>query len=559
MNRLEDCLQAMDLALLVEVRLAPEVDLSAQAMATVRQRLQELLDDLGLPLTPAVTAAPAGAALVHPGFELMIDGQRARMPMLPPPPQVAERWDWQIAEALFHNRCLLVTEALVAHLHQQLPAAAELSVGVLGQMLRRGAQLGLSLEASWRVLLSWGQFGGGLGDDGYGLEALWAAEMSTQVRVEISRELYDVLYAPAAVAMAEEQPEKSVDGLVALMRDGLFYELGLMFPAVTFELVETLPALTYRAGLNQVRGPLQQGLALEAVLVNETVAGLSLLDVEGQAALHPMNRRLCAIAPAAALPKIESAGLVNWDTTGAMILTLAAQLRRQAAEYCSLAQVETILRNLDQIYPMLVFNTLERFSLHTLAQVLQNLLREEVSIRDLPKILEGLLGMDSAVQGRYANQILISTLQAQVYTYSEPQAEPSAQDLSEACRTSLRSQITYQLTRGGPTLTAWLLDPALEQRLQEVPQQRLDALERAALLQALHREVTAYPEGTDWPVLLVEKRVRWRLWDAIALEFPGLKVLSYDELTPTLTIQPLKRIGWELSASAAAASQAAAQ
>jgi type III secretion protein V len=58
-------------------------------------------------------------------------------------------------------------------------------------------------------------------------------------------------------------------------------------------------------------------------------------------------------------------------------------------------------------------------------------------------------------------------------------------------------------------------------------------------------EVGGLPPTTQKPVILTTLESRRPLRRLIDVEFPHLAVLSYQELSPDLNIQPIARISWE--------------
>ncbi|RYE91828.1 MAG: EscV/YscV/HrcV family type III secretion system export apparatus protein, partial [Oxalobacteraceae bacterium] len=85
--------------------------------------------------------------------------------------------------------------------------------------------------------------------------------------------------------------------MVPMMRDGLFYELGVKFPGIRVRGNESdLAAGTYIIMINEI--PLVSGnVALDKVLVNDTVDRLSLLNIQGEEATNPANGSECAWIP----------------------------------------------------------------------------------------------------------------------------------------------------------------------------------------------------------------------------------------------------------------------
>jgi type III secretion protein V len=61
-------------------------------------------------------------------------------------------------------------------------------------------------------------------------------------------------------------------------------------------------------------------------------------------------------------------------------------------------------------------------------------------------------------------------------------------------------------------------------------------------LTVVRDEVGNLPPTAQNPVILTTQEVRLRLRKEVAHEFPHLNVLSYQELSPDMNIQPIARI-----------------
>ncbi len=89
----------------------------------------------------------------------------------------------------------------------------------------------------------------------------------------------------------------------------------------------------------------------------------------------------------------------------------------------------------------------------------------------------------------------------------------------------------------------YLVAPAIEQRLADAAP--LAATDRAKLIGAISREVGSLPPTAQSPVILTPVTVRARLRREIEKEFPAVAVLSYQELSADMHIQPIARISTE--------------
>ena len=293
---------------------------------------------------------------------------------------------------------------------------------------------------------------------------------------------------------------------------------------------------------------MRYGLAKNEVLVNDTVDRLALLNIHGREATNPANGNECAIIGEIDAKLAEQAGLTIWNAAGYVILTLSTELRHHAMEYLSVTQVETMLRNLDKAYPLPVFNIYERYSLRTVSDVLRNLVREGVSVRDLRTILEAMLEVHDVIKENFRENILLPTLHTQICPPVGTDHNLSSRHLSEAARIALRAQITHAATDGGNTIVAYLLSQDMENRIMRANSEPLSDQEIIALFSSFYHELSRLSSSTTESVILVTAPTRPVLKDLLEFEFPYLKVLSYQELEPSVNIQPIARIDCDILA-----------
>ena len=312
--------------------------------------------------------------------------------------------------------------------------------------------------------------------------------------------------------------------MVPMMRDGLFYELGVKFPGIRVRGNETdLGAGSYIIMINEI--PLVSGnISLDKVLVNDTVDRLTLLNIQGEEAVNPANGSECAWIPEEFASIAEQAGLTTWDASGYMVLHLSSVLRKNAAEFVGIQEVQNMLEQLEQAFPALVKEVVPKaVSPFQLTDILRRLVEEEISVRDLRSILQAL-----AEWGQVENDTVM---------------------LTEYVRNALKRYISHKYTRGGNTLVVYLLDPQIEETVRASIQHTQSgsylALEPEVtqeVLAAVRNEVGNLPPTAQNPVILTTMEIRRYFRKLVELEFPHLAVLSYQELSPDMNIQPIARI-----------------
>ena len=211
------------------------------------------------------------------------------------------------------------------------------------------------------------------------------------------------------------------------------------------------------------------------------------------------------------------------DQTSVVATHLAEVIKQHAYELLSRQEVKRLLDRLAESHPKLCEELVPKIlTLGEVQKVLQQLLREQVSIRDLPTILESLL--DSAVISR--NPVL----------------------LVEAARQCLGRALVHPLLAEDGTLRVVTLDAAVEQELSrafsgEAPspgsplkptfiQQVLESLKKLAGEQV--RMAT--------PVLFCGTPARFHLRRLLEPFLPKVVVLSPGEVPPVVQVRSLGTI-----------------
>lgn len=320
---------------------------------------------------------------------------------------------------------------------------------------------------------------------------------------------------------------KFLSEMIPMMRDGLFYELGVRFPGIRVRGNETdMPPGSYLIMLNEI--PLVMGtVSQDKVLVNDTVERLRLLNIDGEPATNPANGNECAWVEAQYQEVAEQAGLTTWDAAGYIVLHLSSVLRKNGAEFVGIQETMNMLEQLEQAFPALVKETVPKVvSPFQLTDILRRLIEEEISIRDLRSILQAL-----AEWGQVEHDTVM---------------------LTEYVRAALKRYISHKYTRGQNTLIVYLLDPQIEETVRSSIQHTSSgsylALEpeiTQEILSAVRTEVGSLPPTAQNPVILTTMEIRRYFRKLVELEFPHLAVLSYQELSPDMNIQPIARISLE--------------
>lgn len=312
--------------------------------------------------------------------------------------------------------------------------------------------------------------------------------------------------------------------LIPMMRDGLFYELGIKFPGVRVRgnEVNLLPG-SYIVYINEI--PISKGtIEINHHLANDTPEKLRLLGIDGTPTANPATGAGNTFIPKEKAELARQAGIATWDCASYMVLHLSAVLRKNASEFIGIQEVQNMLDQLEQAYPALVKEVVPKtVTVFQLTDILKRLVDEGISIRDFRTILQSLAEWGPIESNTIA--------------------------LAEHVRASLKRYISHKYTGGQNTLVVYLLDPHIEDAvrssIQHTSQGNYIALEPEItqdILSAVRKEIGHMPASAQQPVVLTTQDIRRYFKKLAELEFPNLAVLSYQELSSDIHIQPIARI-----------------
>ena len=317
-----------------------------------------------------------------------------------------------------------------------------------------------------------------------------------------------------------------INELIPLLRHGLYYELGVNFPGVQVrgQNIDMDPE-AYLVNVNEV--PVAKGRIYQGhILVGESIEQLQLFNIKGQETVHPIDGSIVTWIPEENKDVATQAGFRMWDTAEYLILHLSHILRRHAHEFLGVQEVQNIIAELEKSHPALVKEIIPKvISVLQLTEILQRLVQEDIAIRDLKNIF--------------------STL-AQ---WGEVERDTIA--LTEHVRAGLKRYITYKYAGQSGTLAVYLMDPEIEEMIKTAIRKTdkghylaLEPEVTQEIVEGVGKEIAShpFPPGAKPPVILTTSEIRRYFRKIIELEFPQLSVLSYQELSENLRIQPIARV-----------------
>jgi flagellar biosynthesis protein FlhA len=217
----------------------------------------------------------------------------------------------------------------------------------------------------------------------------------------------------------------------------------------------------------------------------------------------------------------QFAGYTVVDLSTVMATHLTEMIRAHADELLNRQDVQKLVDRLNQTHPKVVEELIPNLlSLGVIQRVLQNLLRERVSIRDFLTILETLadyapLSKDPEILTEYVRQKLARSILRQ---YENAEGVLSIVSLDPQIEDLLREKI-----QRGDQGTYLALEPNLAQRI----------------LRSVHQALDRLAQVNIQPVLLCSPLVRRHLKKLLDRFLPQVVVLSHSELTSQAKIQSL--------------------
>ena len=302
---------------------------------------------------------------------------------------------------------------------------------------------------------------------------------------------------------------------VVMIRRQCALDLGIIVPSIRLRDNIQLDANEYIIkikGIDVAHGSvmINRYLAMNSSNSEESISGIETVDPTfGLPALWIDDKER---------EKAERCGYTIVDPPSVIATHLTEVIKRYSYELMGRQQIQTILDGLKENYPSLVDDIVPKIiSLGDLQKVLSNLLRENVSIRDMVTILE--------VLGDYAETIHDTTL------------------LTEYVRQGLKRAITKRFIPDNVARVI-TLDPSLEQTIAENIQQSEQGSYLSLDPQIIHKIFVSLKSLVEkvmsfgvQPIILTSPHVRAHFKKLTEQLTNDLIVLSYNELEQNVEIR----------------------
>ncbi|HBO9600233.1 TPA: EscV/YscV/HrcV family type III secretion system export apparatus protein [Pseudomonas aeruginosa] len=323
-------------------------------------------------------------------------------------------------------------------------------------------------------------------------------------------------------SLQERLEAMSLNEELVRVRRALYLDFGVPFPGIHLRFNEAMGDGEYLVQLQEVpvvRGCLRPGW----LLVRERAAQLELLAVPHEPAELQVPGEEASWVEQAHQDRLERSGCACLGLEQVLTWHLSHVLREYAEDFIGIQETRYLLEQMEQGYGELVKEAQRIVPLQRMTEILQRLVGEDISIRNMRAILEAMVEWG--------------------------QKEKDVVQLTEYIRSSLKRYICYKYSSGNNILPAYLLDQAVEEQIRGGIRQTsagsylaLDPAITQAFLERVRQTVGDLAQMQNRPVLIVSMDIRRYVRKLVESDYAGLPVLSYQELTQQINIQPLGRI-----------------
>ncbi|MCL2164295.1 MAG: flagellar biosynthesis protein FlhA [Oscillospiraceae bacterium] len=302
---------------------------------------------------------------------------------------------------------------------------------------------------------------------------------------------------------------------VVMIRRQLALELGMIVPIIRLRDNIQLAPNEYVIKIKSVESArsdlmLDQYMAMNPGYVEEAIDGIPTTE--------PAFGMPATWISESQRERAETLGYTVVDPPSVIATHLTEIIKKHAHELLGRQEVQTLTENVRQNYPAIVEELVPKImGIGEIQKVLANLLKEGVSIRDMVTIMETLADYGSITH--------------------------DTDMLTEYVRQALGRAISSQFIADGNS-SIITLDPGLEQIIMESIQRTetgtfltMEPSMTGNIINSLTKQVQKIAQLGQTPIVLASPIVRLYFKRLTEQVFPGLVVLSYNELDPTLEIQ----------------------
>ncbi len=325
----------------------------------------------------------------------------------------------------------------------------------------------------------------------------------------------------ALLALINNQKGERLTDQIKALRRQLARDIGFVLPAVRIQDNMQLPSNTYVVRIKEIeagRGEVRPGMLLVMDPKGEQIA------LPGEQTTEPTFGLPAMWVPDDQREEAQFRGYTVVDPPTVVTTHLTEIIKDNMAEMLSYTETQKLINELDTPHQKLVADVIpQQIPVGGVQRVLQNLLAERVSIRDLPTILEGI----SEACGHTRNITAIT----------------------EHVRSRLARQISESGTNDQGFIPLISLSPAWEQTFAEALTGQGEDLQLSMAPSKLQEFIGLVRQTFErqamlgeTPVLLTSPRIRPYVRSIIERFRPSTVVISQNEIHPKARIKTLGQI-----------------
>jgi flagellar biosynthesis protein FlhA len=356
------------------------------------------------------------------------------------------------------------------------------------------------------------------------LEEAEEAEEMEEEKIEdyLHPDPFEIEIGYGLIPLVDKERGGNLLGRISTIRKSIAMELGIVIPSIRIRDNIQLKSNQYVFKIYGIEKANGEVLLDHFLVLNPD----DRVELEGHETVEPTFGLPAIWIPKKEKEKAEVAGYTVIEPPAIIATHLMEVLKNNAHKLLDRQKTQQMLDHLKETHPAVVEGVIpDMVSLGTLTQILKNLLKEKIPIRNMVKIIET------------------------IADYAAYTKEPDV--LTEYVRKALSETITDYLKQGENKLPVITFDPRLEDHImsavkegngesQNLGLQPNQVQEIFNVLNQKKEEIVM--EGSS-PILLVSPPIRRAVRNFTEPVLPDLHVVAYSELTPDTEIKSLGTIG----------------
>ena len=306
------------------------------------------------------------------------------------------------------------------------------------------------------------------------------------------------------------------------VRKALYMDLGVPFPGIHLRFNDSIEDNQYMILLNEV--PVANGMFKPGyVFAKELDEQLEMLQIPFERGEEFIPNLDTLWVKEDYKETLKQSNIQYLSDSKIMTHHLAFTLKRYAEDFVGIQETRYLLEKMESEFGELIKEVQRLLPVNKVAEIFQRLVSEDISIRNLRTILQALV-----VWGHKEKEVV---------------------QLTEYVRSSLKRYISYKYSNGQNILPVYLLDQDIEETVRAGIRQTsagaylaLDPTVTARLVEQVKQTVGKIGHLDHKPVLITSMDIRRYVRKLLESEIYELAVISHQELTEEVTVQPLGRI-----------------